>query len=373
MKKLLMTIGLCAILMISGISLAACGESQSPETYMINLPTSSDYTVESDKEYAEHGQKVTLTIKLLNNEIVIEDVFANETACEENYDGTFFFMMPAEDVTITITTNQLEEVLSTNFVWLDDDNLYTIATAGEGTFDGDTRDLNITFADKQGMTIIKSTISSSNQNVIPENAIEFSPVRDYDINGSSGSNQIVKGVVKINPFLINPGTSYLTMEFANGNNSTGISNRGTLVVKVTVVAYGELYFEPVKETLVIDLFSELQYQTGDTFCLRIGDSDHVDGSSNPVYVDYVLTMESGRRLTIEFDYILGHKFWIRLVEGKVQPDFQPGDIEQFVFEGGTIEGDKEGEYTGFYNNKLMYMEADDRVTIDAQRNPALDN
>lgn len=371
MKKFLTTIGLCAIFLISGITFAACGKEQKAETYTITLPSSTDYTVQSDVVTAEAGQTITLTVTLLNNEMVLEEVLANDIACTENYNGTFSFIMPNENVTISVQTSQLQEVHSTDFVWLDDDNLYTITMAEEDVSYADTRDLNISFVDKQAMTIINETISSSNQEVIPDTAIIFIPVTDQDLHGSNGSNQILKGVIEIDPFQIHEGTSYLMMEFINGNNTIGDSNRGTLVVKITVVPYGELTLETVKETLVIDLFSELQYSTGDVFCLRIGDRDHVDGSSNPNYVDYVLTMESGRRLTVEFDYILGHKFWIRLVEGDTQPNIQAGYIEEFIFDGGTVEGDEEGKYTGYYNNSLMYMEPNDRVTIDAERNPAL--
>lgn len=369
MKKFMMTICLCAVFLVSGIMLTSCGDKQLPTTYTITLPTSTDYTIESDRENAEAGQEITLTITILNNELVLENVFANNIACEENYNGTFSFTMPAENVTISVQTSQIQEVLSTNFVWFDDDNLYTITEDGDGTYDWYTRDLNITFADKQGMIIVNETISSSNQGVIPDTAITFDPVTDSDLHGASGSNEIVKGVIKIDPFNIHSGTTYLTMEFVNGNYSYGDSNRGTLVVRITVVPYGELTLETVKETLVIDLFSELQYSTGDTFCLRIGDSDHIDGTSNPSFVDYVLTMESGRRLIVEFDYILGHKYWIRLVEGDTQPNIPVGYVEEFVFDNSIESGDEESEYTGYYNGSLMYMEANDRVTIDAERNP----
>lgn len=374
MKKILSTTFLSLMLCLSGVFLVACcGEEPAPTTYNITLPTSADYTVESDKEVAEFGQEVTLIITLLNDELVIEDVLANGISCEENYNGTFSFTMPAENVSITVQTSRLQEVHSTEFVWLDDGNLYTITEDGDGTFDGDTRDINITFAEKQGMTIINEAITSSNQNVIPDTAINFEPITDININGSSGSSEILKGVIEINPFEIHAGTTYLTMEFVNGNYSYGSSNRGTLIVKITVVPYGELTLETVREELVIDLFSELQYQTGDTFCLRIGDSDHVDGSSNPSYVDYVLTMESIRELSVEFDYILGHSYWIRLVEGDTQPDIPVGYISEFVFDNSIESGDEEGEYTGYYNGSLMYMEANDRVTIDAERNPALED
>ncbi len=374
MKKILSTTFLSLMLCLSGVFLVACcGEEPAPTTYNITLPTSADYTVESDKEVAEFGQEVTLIVTLLNDELVIEDVLANGISCEENYNGTFSFTMPAENVSITVQTSRLQEVHSTEFVWLDDGNLYTITEDGDGTFDGDTRDINITFAEKQGMTIINEAITSSNQNVIPDTAINFEPITDININGSSGSSEILKGVIEINPFEIHAGTTYLTMEFVNGNYSYGSSNRGTLIVKITVVPYGELTLETVREELVIDLFSELQYQTGDTFCLRIGDSDHVDGSSNPSYVDYVLTMESIRELSVEFDYILGHSYWIRLVEGDTQPDIPVGYISEFVFDNSIESGDEEGEYTGYYNGSLMYMEANDRVTIDAERNPALED
>lgn len=374
MKKILSTTFLSLMLCLSGVFLVACcGEEPAPTTYNITSPTSADYTVESDKEVAEFGQEVTLIVTLLNDELVIEDVLANGISCEENYNGTFSFTMPAENVSITVQTSRLQEVHSTEFVWLDDGNLYTITEDGDGTFDGDTRDINITFAEKQGMTIINEAITSSNQNVIPDTAINFEPITDININGSSGSSEILKGVIEINPFEIHAGTTYLTMEFVNGNYSYGSSNRGTLIVKITVVPYGELTLETVREELVIDLFSELQYQTGDTFCLRIGDSDHVDGSSNPSYVDYVLTMESIRELSVEFDYILGHSYWIRLVEGDTQPDIPVGYISEFVFDNSIESGDEEGEYTGYYNGSLMYMEANDRVTIDAERNPALED
>ena len=374
MKKILSTTFLSLMLCLSGVFLVACcGEEPAPTTYNITSPTSADYTVESDKEVAEFGQEVTLIVTLLNDELVIEDVLANGISCEENYNGTFSFTMPAENVSITVQTSRLQEVHSTEFVWLDDGNLYTITEDGDGTFDGDTRDINITFAEKQGMTIIDEAITSSNQNVIPDTAINFEPITDININGSSGSSEILKGVIEINPFEIHAGTTYLTMEFVNGNYSYGSSNRGTLIVKITVVPYGELTLETVREELVIDLFSELQYQTGDTFCLRIGDSDHVDGSSNPSYVDYVLTMESIRELSVEFDYILGHSYWIRLVEGDTQPDIPVGYISEFVFDNSIESGDEEGEYTGYYNGSLMYMEANDRVTIDAERNPALED
>lgn len=374
MKKILSTTFLSLMLCLSGVFLVACcGEEPAPTTYNITLPNSADYTVESDKEVAEFGQEVTLIVTLLNDELVIEDVLANGISCEENYNGTFSFTMPAENVSITVQTSRLQEVHSTEFVWLDDGNLYTITEDGDGTFDGDTRDINITFAEKQGMTIINEAITSSNQNVIPDAAINFEPITDININGSSGSSEILKGVIEINPFEIHAGTTYLTMEFVNGNYSYGSSNRGTLIVKITVVPYGELTLETVREELVIDLFSELQYQTGDIFCLRIGDSDHVDGSSNPSYVDYVLTMDSIRELSVEFDYILGHSYWIRLVEGDTQPDIPVGYISEFVFDNSIESGDEEGEYTGYYNGSLMYMEANDRVTIDAERNPALED
>ncbi len=371
MKKILKIISFCAILLISGITFVACGE-KIDKKYTITLPTSTNYTVECDKEKASAGQEVTLTVTLLNKELVLEEVLANDIICQENFNGTFSFTMPAKNVVVKIQTNQIQEVFSTNFVWLDEDNLYTITMAGQGTFSSDTRNIDITFVDKQAMTIVKSTISSSNQNVIPNDAIKFDAVRQSDLVGSSRSNQIVKGVIEIDPFQITSGTTYLIMEFVNGNNSIGSSNRGILLVKITVVPYGELTLETVKETLTIDLFSELQYNTGDTFCLRIGDRDHVDGSSNLSYVDYVLTMESGRKLTVEFDYILGHKYWIRLVEGTTQPDVQPGYIEEFIFDGGTIEGDEDGVYTGYYNNSLMYLNENDSVTIDAERNPAFE-
>ena len=369
MKKILTTLCLCTMLLISGIFITACGEKSETKNYTITLPTSTDYTITSDKEFAEEGQTINLTITLTNNEIVIENVLANNNTCNRMDNSTYSFIMPDENVTITVQTSHLQEVFATDFVWFDEDNLYTITQSGSGTY-SNTRDLNITFAKKQGMTSVRTTFSSSNQFVIPNSAISFDPVTDSDLNGSSGSNQILKGIIEIDPTQINEGTSYLTMEFASNNNSSSI-DRGTLIVKITVVPYGELTLETVKETLVIDLFSEMQYQTGDKFCLRIGDRDHVDGSSNPSYVDYILTLQSGRRLSIEFDYILGHRFWIRLVEGESQPDVQPGYIEEFIFDGRSIEGDEESGYTGFLNDSLMYLNANDSVTIDAERNPAL--
>ena len=372
MKKILMTLCLCSMFLIGGLFLSACGESPETKTYTISLPTSADYTITSDKTEAEAGQKITLSIILLNNELVLENILANDIVCEKQSDETFSFTMPKDNVTITVQTSHLQEVLSTNFVKLDADNLYTITTAGTDTYQK-TRDLNITFADMQAMTMVTHNITSSNQSVIPNEAIQFDPITDSDLGGINDSNQIKKGVIQIDPTKIAVGTTYLTMEFISGNNTSSFSDRSTLVVKITVVPYGELTLPTVKETLVIDLFKEMQYSTGDKFCLRIGDRDHVDGSSNPIFIDYVLELETGRELTVEFDYILGHKFWIRLVASETQPDVQPGYIEEFIFEDRIYESTEDNKYTGYQNNSLMYLQANEKVTISAERNPELEN
>ena len=289
-----------------GLCLTACGDPPQPKEYDITVEESSDYVV-TIPQTAKKGEFVDVEVDIINQEVVFENVYYNGTPCD-TMAYSYYFIMPAEDVTITVETSPREEVYSTSFVWLDSDATFEIATDGEFTF-SDTRDFLVHF-NASYMTILYSDIISTNQAVIPNNAIDVEEITSMDLVGSSGSNQILQAKIKIDPTLISPGRTMIIAEFENGNSS----GEGTLVFYVNVVEYGQIEIQTMKETLVFDL-SSLD-NLAEKYTIRVGDSSFVDGGNLPQVKDYVLQPVDGK-LTLEIDYAIGHEFWLRISEGEV--------------------------------------------------------
>ena len=174
------------------------------------------------------------------------------------------------------------------------------------------------------------------------------------------SNVIVGAKILIDTEKISAGTTWLVMDFASGNVS---SDKGSLAVKITVCEYGELYVETMRETLVFDISgagaSDGQYT------VRISDEDHIDGSTAGAspFKDYTLNAADGE-ITITFDYVAGHKYWIRITEGSAD-DYQTAlTIESRSTDGAVYTGD--GEYPG--TGRLTFTTPGTELTLTVKSN-----
>ena len=119
MRKIFTTMTAFMMVLFSGAMLTACDEE--PILYTITYEQSEDYTVTLNKSEAKEGESVEITI---DTGYTIVSVYANNSECDKGEENTYTFIMPAEDVTLSI---ELDKNLDGD-TSLDDEEpiLYTI-------------------------------------------------------------------------------------------------------------------------------------------------------------------------------------------------------------------------------------------------------
>lgn len=368
MKKLknLLIFTLCILLAFA--ALAGCKDENKDETgnggnggngdglFAITVTASDDYEIIPSATSAAAGTDITLTVSSKSADKLVTAVKMNGTTLRK-WDGVYQFTMPKANVVLSAEVETLTEVKSDGMAVFSENNLTTIAkNANHNSYSFSDKNwgLDISFVDAYWMTILKNEIISTAQNVIPDSAITLKTKTQ------STSNVIVGAKILIDTEKISAGTTWLVMDFASGNVS---SDKGSLAVKITVCEYGELYVETMSETLVFDISgagaSDGQYT------VRISDEDHIDGSTAGAspFKDYTLNASDGE-ITITFDYVAGHKYWIRITEGSTD-DYQTAlTIESRSTDGAVYTGD--GEYPG--TGRLTFTTPGTELTLTVKSN-----
>ena len=220
---------------------ASCGETNEPPkdpTYKITATSTADYAITASATSAKAGDNIEVTVSVLNDDKYLTKVLYNGKNCYFS-NGKYSFDMPSEDVTITAELATYTEVLKDGIASFDLGNITSLKKTEYEDFAELEVDLNTSY-----MTNCITEFTSSNQKVIPDNAISFRA------RYQSQSNIIIGGYVQIDTSKISNGTTWLTMKFKNGNVS-GASNSGELVVKITVAE------EMLQTNDEIDLFLAL--------------------------------------------------------------------------------------------------------------------
>lgn len=298
-KKVFLPIFACLLLVVGGVLLTACGEEpEQPKTYSITLPSSNDYVVEADKQTAQEGESVTLTVTLNNAELEIISVSANDEACDQQSQGTYVFTMPAADVAITVRTQQIQEVYQSGIVsWAEDVPTY-VSAANDGETWG-TVDFDFVL-DYQIYGGIDATITSTNQDVISNDVLE-------DLQVTSSSAYLTsEGGFTLNCTDLHPGTTYLIMQLKSGSVS---AVNDTLIKKVVVVEYGELdqYYQPQlwDASVTVNLPSSDFAEFG-KITVQVNDMDQPYGVSNSLGLFTAELQEGSESVTLNIKYFKGH-------------------------------------------------------------------
>ena len=309
-KKILVFL---SVALLSCTAFSACGERPpvTAETYKISVPNSADYTVESDKTSAEEGQEITLTVTLLNNELVLDKVFANDILCEENYDETFSFVMPAEDVTVRVETSQIQEILSSGIVSLDAKTPdYISMSSGADWETGFIANEDIYFnLSSSILGRLSVEVTSTNEAVIPNSAFTVDEGDSYMPTGGS---------VKIDLTKVQAGTTYVYIHV----KSNGVSTvNDTLIKKIQVVEYGSLdeLIQPSawKNSITFDLSKIVGKYDGIT--VRVYDFDAQYGASDN---EAIYTITDEEEYTLEFNYIKNHEYSVKVYYTEIPGDSQ---------------------------------------------------
>lgn len=300
MKKIkyILTMVLCVL---CSLVFVACGndnsENAKSKQYTISLETSTDYELFSDKLNAEAFEEVSISVTLKTVDKKLVAVKYGEKTVSQNSDGKFTFLMPTTDVTVSAVLEEYQEVLASNdtsrpFVSFDSANTKTIVP--------NTGDIEL-YAPMNAsyMTILRKSISSSNQNAIPTNAIK--------VEGriTSSSNVIIGADITIDTSKVSLGYSWIEINFTNGNSP---SQKGKLVFKLTVAE--SIAVETWTEYLELDISSlDQEYQDGN-FYVGLSDLDHVPGMTSESYQYFRDIKAENGKLKITMEYAVAHRYQI---------------------------------------------------------------
>lgn len=159
-----------------------------------------------------------------------------------------------------------------------------------------------------------TSLKAEDETVIPSDALTLDTILDRDINGSSGSNEIVGIKVLIDRTKVNPGKTKVQIQVRPDSGSSTVMKTTKLCAEVEITAYGELMVDTYSVTIKADLTGledEIEKVSGATEAsLTISDSEAIYGYSGDsvVSVDLPIGGPFGELDPITFDYVVGHMY-----------------------------------------------------------------
>ena len=197
--------------------------------YTVNAPEGFLYDFGWKTTKTTAGSDAYVEVKPAFDAVVIDKVYANGELCvnagpAEDGGTRFEFVMPAEDVDITVVPSFKDTERDGKISWAK--GMETAISAGAGTATL-TAKIGWSWTTSIKVPALLSTVES----VIPNDALSYEPVTNQDLVGSSGSNSIVQVRVEIDLGKVSPGETQIVLGLESGNNS---SNDGCIVVTVTV-------------------------------------------------------------------------------------------------------------------------------------------
>ena len=287
--------GLMALVSTVALSLglAACGEhsEEGNTSYRITCESGSYYTVTGLEREANAGDVIAFEVESSSVFYTVEQVTMNGEALTGG-DFGYSFAMPEEDVEIEITMSPVGEYDDP-----DDHLSWGSNVTGEISLaDGDTAQIQLSFdgiSSGNWITSINDTVYSSDEHVIPTDAIEFVPRTDMDINGSSGSSAIITGYLSIDLTDVHEGETYLYVNLNPNNGSLG-----TLIKKFTVVA-GEIEVPTMEVTFTYE--NKTDYPDENIFF------NITDKATNDIQTIELNDFTDGN---YTFEYAVGHTYQV---------------------------------------------------------------
>ena len=197
--------------------------------YTVNAPEGFLYDFGWKTTRATAGSDAYVEVEPAFDAVVIDKVYANDELCvnagpAEDGGTRFEFVMPAEDVDITVRLSYTDTESDGRINWAK--GMETAISAGAGTATL-TAEIGWSWTNSIKVPALLSTVES----VIPNDALSYEPVTDQDLVGSSGTNSIVQVRGEIDLDKVSPGETQIVLGLESGNSS---SNNGCIVVTVTV-------------------------------------------------------------------------------------------------------------------------------------------
>ena len=211
-----------------------------------------------------------------------------------------------------------------------------------------------------------TSLKAEDETVIPSDALTLDTILDRDINGSSGSNEIVGIKVLIDRTKVNPGKTKVEIVVRPDNGSSTVMKTTKLCAEAEITAYGELMVDTYSVTFKADLSgleNEIAKVSGATEAtLTISDSESIYGYSADAVnsVDLPIDGPFGELDPITFDYAVGHMYLVFVfIEAEKASDraWLPLEADS------SIDYKLEVEDNGMQSDLWVY---EDNVTIEAR-------
>ena len=291
-KKAFLILAVVMIVAITSVALIACGEETTTTAnpvHKISAAAGENYEIKNLASSAQVGDPVYFDVEVTNSFFYsLESVWANDVVCVDTGYG-YKFTMPDEDVVITVYLapvgeyNDPDDKLDWGSTLVD-----TIPSGTTGTFDLPLYFPGISSAN--WITSIEATIESSNQTVIPSDAIEFVPTE------ASTSSAIIGGKLSVDLTKVSPGKTFIYV-YLDPNNS----RLGTLIKEFTVSENSQIEIEMMDVTFTYE--NKTDYDDQNIF-LNITDTNYVQGSDyEETQTIYLSDFIDG---TYTFSYAVGH-------------------------------------------------------------------
>ena len=299
-KSNLFLVGALALTAMGWGILAACsdGGSGDPAIHNITYTENDNYSVIDLSAQGQTGSNILFDVASESVFYEIGEVSYNGTPITKGSLG-YSFTMPDEDVTIEIDLTPVTEYDDPDdYLSWGSSALDYISVAEDKTVSWDvTQEIPLSFDRAEfgsyNNNIDRQEILSSNQEVIPDEALSFEPIEQSDINYIIGGNLVVD--LK----QINPGTAtiYLYLDFNNASSAT-------LMRTFTVTEYGEIEVKTWDVAFTVD--NNTDFEDPANIQISFYDNDYIYGGTAPQYQTFTLDeLVSGEGT---FKYAVGHSY-----------------------------------------------------------------
>lgn len=285
-KTVTLFLAILSIIVVSAALTACGGEPDGGSTsYGITYEAGDDYKITGLKSEAEAGATVNFDVESASVFYEVGKVTMNGAELTRDMFG-YTFTMPAEDVKIAVSMTHVGEYDDP------DDHLEwgSSVTGQISLAEGDTARINLNFdgiSSANWITDIKETIYSSDENVIPTDAVEFVPTK------ASASSAIIGGYLSVDLTNAHEGETYIYLELDPNNSSLG-----KLIRKFTVIST-PVEYETLDVTFTYD--NRTDYAEKDIL-LNITDND-----TNELESIWLNDFEDGK---LTFEYKKGHTYTV---------------------------------------------------------------
>ena len=286
---------------IAGLS--SCGGDGEGEggdnIHSITYVENANYTISNLSSEGQEGSNILFDVTSNSVFYEIGNVYYNGIEADKVSFG-YEFIMPDEDVVITVDLTQILEYDSElDYLSWGDSVIDEISVAEDKTVSWDVETaLPLVFEPSEFgsyNTEINATLLSSDETVIPNDALSFEAI--------TGNGNLIKGGrIKVDLKKINPGMASIYFHFDSNN-----TYEAELIRTFNVVEYGTIELDSWEVDFTYD--NQTDFTDLENIQISFTDQDYIYGN-NVSTQSQTFTLSELTDGTLTMDYILGHSYSI---------------------------------------------------------------